>query len=100
MSWLGYHIARGFGDLVQRELAAPGDRGDDYILPDERARQRACAGLAADPDIDAGDIEVRVLSGALRLSGTVPAEPMKARAAQLCATIPGVESVDDALTVR
>lgn len=100
MSWLGYHIARTFGDLVQRELASPGDRGDDYILPDERARQRACAELAADPNIDAEHIDVSVLSGALRLSGSVPAEPMKARAAQLCAGIPGVQSVENALTVR
>ena len=101
MSWLGYHIVRSLGDLAKRELASPGARPDDeYLLPDERARQRACADLAADPEVDAGNIVVQVLSGTLSLSGTVPTAPMKARAAELCAKVPGVKSVEDALTVQ
>lgn len=99
MSWVGYHIARAFGDLVQRELASPDDRGDEYILPDERARQAVVAKLAADPAIDPSRVDVSVLSGVLRLSGRVPDESMKARAAQHCAGIPGVDSVENALTV-
>jgi osmotically-inducible protein OsmY len=100
MSWLGYHVARGFRDLVQRELAPSKQPGEDYILPDERARQRACAQLAADASVDASEVEVTVLSGALKLSGSVPNAATKERAAQLCTGIPGVTSIENALLVK
>ena len=98
MDWLGYYAARGLTDLVKDELRSP-ERGESYLLPDERARQSAWARLAADADIEASRIEVRVLSGELTLLGTVPTESMKARAAELCSGLAAVTRVVNELHV-
>ena len=100
MSWLGYYVARGLSDLVQREMAPSGTREDGYILPDEHARQRAVARLAEDEGLDASDVEVRVLSGKLILSGRVSDASAKARVEQLCTGIAGVTGIENALLVR
>ena len=99
MSWIGYHVVRGFADLVQRELAPSGEHAEDYLLPDERARQSAVAALAAEPSLDARHIDVRVLSGALTLSGNVPDEPMRRCAEVVCKRIQGVTCIENLLTV-
>ncbi|MET0342213.1 MAG: BON domain-containing protein [Polyangiales bacterium] len=99
MGWLGYHGVRAFSDLVKGELAPTQPRGDDYLLPDERARQRACAALAADAAIDTARVEVRVLSGVLELRGSVPDSATKARVEQLCTGLPGVASVANDLSI-
>jgi osmotically-inducible protein OsmY len=97
--WLGYGLTRAASDLVRGALGSE-RRGDgDYILPDERARQAGCALLAADSELDATKIELRVLSGELTLSGSVPSEPMKARAAQICSAIAGIRKVENELSV-
>lgn len=98
--WWGYQATRGVGDWVQRELESPRDPGDGYVLPDEGARQRACALLAGDTGVDSSALQVRVLSGELRLSGSVRAVGMKIRAAQICAAVVGVAKVDNELTVK
>ena len=100
MSWLGYFAAKGFTDLVKSELAPSSKRGEDYLLPDEQARQRAVARLAEDERVQADDVEVRVLSGQLVLSGSVADEAAKARVEQLCTGIAGVTSVENRLRVR
>lgn len=69
------------------------------MLPDERARQGAVARLAEDPRIEASGSEVIVLSGVLRLSGRVPNETMRTQAAELCAAIAGVTSVENELSL-
>ncbi|HEY3493932.1 MAG TPA: BON domain-containing protein [Polyangiaceae bacterium] len=98
--WWGYQATRGLSEWVRRELESPRDPGDGYILPDERARQAAHVRLAADPGVDSRDVQIRVLSGELRLSGSVPTEPMKVRAAQICAAVVGVASVENELSVK
>jgi osmotically-inducible protein OsmY len=99
MSWFGFYAAKGFVDLVKGELAPAGERGDPYLHPDERARQRAHALLAADASIDASDVEVRVLSGVLRLSGRVPDVRTRVRVNTLCKDLAGVTRIEDELTV-
>ncbi len=99
MTWFGYHAAKGFVDLVNGELAPAGERGETYLHPDERARQRACALLAADTSIDASNVEVLVLSGVLRLSGSVPDDHARARVNTLCKDITGVTRIEDELTI-
>lgn len=98
--WLIYQGARAIGDLVRGEASSSAPRGEDYILPDERARQHACAQLAAEPGVDVSDVEIRVLSGELFLSGSVPDSTMKQRAEQLCSAIPGVSAVHNELVVK
>jgi osmotically-inducible protein OsmY len=100
MSWLGFYAAKGFSDLVSSELEPSAQRGEPYLLPDERARQAACARLGAEADLDASRVEVRVLSGVLRLSGIVPDEVTRTRAEQLCQGLAGVASVENELTVE
>lgn len=97
--WLGYGLTRAVGDLVRREIGPPGRRNEDYILPDERARQAGCALLAAESELDAGKIELRVLSGELTLLGSVPSEAMRVRAEQICSAIAGVKRVTNELSV-
>ncbi len=99
MTWLGYHAARGFVDLVKGELAPAGERDEAYLHPDERARQRAHALLAADTSIDASKVEVVVLSGVLRLSGCVPDEHARVRVHTLCKDLAGVTRIEDELTI-
>lgn len=96
--WLGYG-ARAVGDLIKSQLASPLRPGDGYILPDEQARQAACAQLAASVGLDASKVEVTVLSGVLKLAGNVPSAEMKAQAEQVCAAIAGVSKVENTLSV-
>lgn len=99
--WLGYAAGKAVGDLVRDELAQRDERrgGEDYILPDERARQEVCARLASSPDVDATDVEVRVLSGELILRGSVRDATMKARVEALCTNVAGVTKVRSELEV-
>jgi osmotically-inducible protein OsmY len=99
--WLGYYLGRAASDLFASERdASARDPGDSYILPDERARQQACGQLAREPGLDAGEIEVRVLSGELTLTGRVPTEALKLRAQALCTNIAGVTNVRNELAVK
>lgn len=99
MSWFGFYAAKGFVDLVNGELAPTGERGDSYLHPDERARQRVRALLDADTSLDASHVEVRVLSGVLQLSGSVPDDAARVRVNTLCQGIGGVTRIEDELTV-
>lgn len=99
MSWFGFFAAKGFSDLVEGELAPTGERGDPYLHPDERARQRANELLAAETSIDASSVEVRVQSGVLRLSGRVPDERTRVQVHALCRGLAGVTRIEDELTV-
>jgi osmotically-inducible protein OsmY len=92
-------LTRAVGDLVSREVGPQGRGDDDYILPDERARQAGCALLAADSGLNAEKIELRVLSGELTLLGSVPTEAMKARAEQICSAIAGISKIENELSV-
>jgi osmotically-inducible protein OsmY len=97
--WLGYGLARAVSKLVRGEMGPHGQRGDDYILPDERARQAGCALLAAESGLDSSKIELRVLSGELTLLGSVPSEAMKVRAEQICSAIAGIRRIENELSV-
>ena len=100
--WLGYAAGKAAADLVRDELGERDQRrgGESYILPDERARQEACARLAASSDVDVSAVDVRVLSGELVLRGRVRDASMKARVEALCTNIAGVTSVRNELAVE
>lgn len=97
--WLGYGLTRAASELIQGELAGKPYRDEDYLLPDEKARQAAVAQLEADPEVDTAQLTVRVLSGVLELLGSVPTEAMKARAEQLCSALPHVHKIENKLSV-
>lgn len=99
--WLGYAAGKAAADLVRDELGdSVGRSGDEgYLLPDEVARQEACRRLAASSEVDAGNIDVSVLSGELALRGRVREAQMKAHAEALSADVPGVTRVRNELAV-
>lgn len=97
--WLQYRVARAIGDLVRDQTSAS-SRGEEYILPDERARQSAMAKLTDDASIDLRKVELLVLSGELILRGNVPTASMKQRAEQICSAIAGVRAVRNELQVH
>jgi hypothetical protein len=98
MSWFGIYAAKGIRDLVQGELAPSSERGEPYLLPDERARQSACARLAG-AGLDVSHVEVRVLSGVLQLTGRVPNEATRVRVGELCEGLTGVSRIENELAV-
>jgi hyperosmotically inducible periplasmic protein len=57
------------------------------------------AKLFADAQLKARDIHVQTHAGLAALQGTVPDEASRSRASQLAATVQGVTSVDNQLTV-
>jgi osmotically-inducible protein OsmY len=99
-SWFQYAAARTFAGFVRREVASAPPSGEDYLLPDEKARQALCAKLAAEPNLAAGEIVVRVLSGELTLTGSVDTAAMKSRAEELAGATSGVTHVHNELSVR
>jgi osmotically-inducible protein OsmY len=99
-SWLQYAAARTFAGFVRREMATAPPSSQDYLLPDEKARQALCAKLSAEPNLAAADIVVRVLSGELTLTGSVDTAGMKSRAEELAGATPGVSHVRNELSVR
>lgn len=73
--------------------AAP--RRSDASIADDIHRR-----LAAHPELDTGDIEVRVVDGEVTLAGVVDARTTKYRAEALVEDIPGVTDVYNLVAVR
>ncbi len=89
-------------DPVERETsygrhAGRGPKG--YQRSDERIREDVCVRLTDHPEIDASDIEVRVDSGEVTLSGTVDERPTKRMAEDVAASVNGVRDVHNQLRV-
>lgn len=71
-----------------------------YVRSDGRILDDVCDLLSDDPWLDASDIEVRVASGEVSLSGTVAHRPGKRRAEDLAERVSGVKQVQNNLRVR
>lgn len=95
--WLPYAAARAVSGLVKGALGDRPATTGDYLHPDEKARQQLCAQLAA---LGASDVQVSVLSGEVRLSGSVSSEAARSEAEALAHALPGVKSVRSELSVR
>jgi hypothetical protein len=75
-----------------------GPRG--YRRSDESIRDELCNVMAQHPDLDAGDIDVRVVEGAVTLSGSVPDRHARRLAEDIVGSIGGVSAVRNELRVR
>ncbi len=64
-----------------------------YTRSDERIREDVCDELTDDPDLDAGEIEVKVSQGEVTLSGYVDERWAKRHAEDLADRVRGVEEV-------
>ena len=78
--------------------AGRGPKG--YRRSDERIREDINDLLTADPHIDASDVEVRVASGVVTLSGIIEDRAAKRYAEDLAERVVGVDDVNNHLTVR
>jgi hypothetical protein len=95
----GAEYGRGsFGRRAWGPYAGRGPRG--YQRSDERIREELSDRLTDDPWIDASDIEVRVQSGVVTLTGQVENRDDKRRAEDIAEDISGVRDVSNQLHVE
>jgi osmotically-inducible protein OsmY len=83
--------------LRRPELVGKGPRG--YRASDERVKARVCERLS-EGYLDASEIEVTVLEGAVLLAGIVTDRDERRLAEDLIAGLAGVRDVDNRLQVR
>lgn len=67
---------------------------------DDRINEEVCRRLTESPAIDAGEIEVTVDNGAVKLSGTVREPEDKRLSEELVEQTPGVREIHNQLRVR
>ena len=72
--------------------------GEDQ-RPDERIQDDVSERLAAEPRLDASQIQVTVTDGEVTLAGTVDGPETRRRAEDIVASAPGVRSVINNLRV-
>jgi hyperosmotically inducible protein len=77
-----------------------GERSVGQTVGDAAVTTRVKARLAADPDVDATDIDVDTDQGVVTLSGAVDNEKERSEALDLARNTPGVKGVRDRLTVQ
>jgi hypothetical protein len=92
--WMG-------GEESSRESGAQeshrGRGPKNYQRSDERIHEEVCERLAADDEIDATAIEVKVEGGTVRLSGTVDSRRTKRMAEDVVDSVFGVKDVENEL---
>lgn len=93
----GHHGSQGRMREEHRRYPA-GPKG--YRRSDDRIRDDLCDTLHQAHDIDSSEVEVKVQSSEVILSGTVPERHMKLRIEQLADRIPGVTDVNNQIRVR
>jgi hypothetical protein len=72
----------------------------DYQRSDDRVREEICDCMTDDPLLDASDVDVRVASGVVTLSGTVSSRAEKRRAEDVAERVSGVKDVTNQLRVH
>lgn len=91
----GEYIRRVSGDNDQR---GRGPRG--YVRNDTRVHDDVCEMLTRDPRVDASNIEVKVESGIVTLSGKIDDRQTKRFAGKIIENIPGVKDVHNLLELN
>lgn len=94
----GGHSTIGQRMSEERRRIGMGPKG--YKRSDERIRDDLCDTLCQAHDLDASDVEVKVQSGEVILTGTVPERHMKLRIEQFADHIPGVVDVNNQIRVK
>lgn len=87
--------------LGRHRFGEPTEHRPHPLSPAERAlRSRVRETLAADPALDLEEVQVEVDGHEVVLTGTVPGPATSVRIEDICAEIPGVDGVDNQLTIR
>jgi hypothetical protein len=90
----------GFGGAESPQRGGYAGRGPKgYTRTDDRIREEVCERLSRDDDVDASEIEVRVLNGEVTLEGMVQTRSMKHQAEDLAEDVSGVTDVNNQLRV-
>jgi hypothetical protein len=82
----------------RESYAGRGPKG--YRRSDERIREEVSDALTADPQVDASEISVQVVSGEVTLSGSVATREQKRRAEDCAEHVAGVSDVTNNLRVN
>jgi osmotically-inducible protein OsmY len=98
-SWFGDEDARNRRERdYEQDHRGRGPRG--YTRSDERIREDVCDRLSQDRRVDASDIDVKVSSGEVNLTGQVDSRMARRRAEDCAETISGVRHVQNNLRVQ
>lgn len=100
-SWFGDEEAerrRNMDRMREGNFTGRGPRG--YRRSDERIREDINDRMTYDPNLDASEIEVKVESGEVTLSGTVDSRWEKRRAEDIAESVSGVTGVNNQLRVN
>jgi hyperosmotically inducible protein len=95
-------IAQGVDGVkeVRNSIALHPDTSVGTKLDDTLLTSKVKAALIDSADVKSGDVTVISEGGIVQLSGFVPSEGMKARAARVTEMVAGVKRVDNALIVK
>ncbi|HEU4643625.1 MAG TPA: BON domain-containing protein [Gemmatimonadaceae bacterium] len=89
--------AAGSSSSPQRSHAGRGPR--NWRRPDARIEEDVNEALTRDPEVDASDVEVRVVDGEVTLTGSVADRRAKRRAEDVAERVNGVHDVHNRLTI-
>lgn len=90
----------GYGRTGYSSMGYRGVGPKNYTRSDERLTEDLCERLTQDPDIDASELDVKVVQGTATLQGSVPQRWMKHRAEDLADGCSGVRNVDNRIKVQ
>jgi hypothetical protein len=93
----GSDVQRGPSGWQEGPHAGKGPKG--YKKSDDRIYEEVCELLMGNPMVDARDIEVSVKEGVVTLDGAVTSRQSKRLSEDLAAAIPGVNDVQNRLTI-
>ena len=95
--WPGHETGSAWPRTPRGEFVDRGPRG--YQRSDERVREDICERMARHGDLDASDIEIRVVNGEVTLTGSVPDRHAKRLAEDLAEDVWGVRDVQNQIRV-
>ena len=85
---------------VRNDLQIVAERRKEEVeAKDDQVKDRVESALSTRDDLKDADIDVEVRNGVARLTGTVPSQEQRLRAAVVARTAPGVRAVQDDLRV-
>lgn len=76
------------------------ERAEGQIANDNRITSQVKSGLAQEPVYKFNDVGVKTFAGTVQLSGFVNTDQQKARAGQIAQNVPGVQRVDNNLSIK
>jgi osmotically-inducible protein OsmY len=88
----------GFPQIREESYAGKGPKG--WKRSDERIKEDACDALYLSPDVDASEIEVKVIDNCIFLQGSVPDRFTKRLAEQCVEEVEGVDDIRNELHIK